>query len=50
MVLKAVARRIIKQSASNESVDAIRDGVKLADTSVLFWKEALHLAKRTVNF
>jgi len=49
MVLKAAPPLVVSETELDEFVNAIRDVVELADTSVSFWAEALNLAKRAIN-
>ena len=49
MVLKAAPPLVVSDEQLDEFVVAIRDVVELADTSAVFWTEALHLARRAVN-
>ena len=49
MVLKAAPPLVVSETELDEFVNAIRDVVELADTSVSFWTEALNLAKRAIN-
>ena len=49
MVLKAAPPLVVSEADLDEFAEAIRDVVELADSSISFWTEALHLAKRAIN-
>jgi ornithine--oxo-acid transaminase len=49
MVLKAAPPLMVNEQQLNEFVAALRDVVELADTSPMFWGEALELAKRATS-
>jgi ornithine--oxo-acid transaminase len=49
MVLKAAPPLTVDEQQLETFVAALRDVVQLADTSAVFWNEALALAKRAVN-
>lgn len=49
MVLKAAPPLVVSEAELDRFVKAIRDVVEVADSSVAFWTEALHLAKRAIN-
>jgi acetylornithine/succinyldiaminopimelate/putrescine aminotransferase len=49
MVLKAAPPLVVSETQLHEFVAAIRDVAELADSSAVFWTEALALARRAVN-
>ena len=49
MVLKAAPPLMVSEEQLNEFMAALRDVVELADTSPMFWGEALELAKRATS-
>ena len=49
MVLKAAPPLVVTEEQIREFVDAVREVVELAHSSVSFWAEALGLARRAVN-